>query len=286
MKRSNRVILIAIVALTFSAIILHQPALLSGTVMGLLTLYFQSKQRQKNSSLRQSASAEQALPFKRHTSSQPDNLAKSVRTLTRARVYIDEPNIFSGAYNNNLRIKYDHLAPALAQQGYSVEKIFLYAMEKPESNGYPSFLNRMEKSGIEVIERRARKTRDDVIRKDIDTWLATDIALDISEIDTVILVTGDNDFSYTVTRLQEMKKRVIVIGIEAITSQELREQADQWFNITHLHGVCERKVRPPKLRKSDVSSNKIHRHPRTTKPILKHATNKVVKIIKHNRTSA
>lgn len=265
MKRSSRVILIAIVAFTFAAVVLKQPALLSGTAMGLFALYFQPSQKKKTAlGLRHLPVSQQVPSSQSQTSSNSGDVTKIVHKSVKARTYIDDPNILSGAYANNLSVKYEHLAPALVQQGYNIEKTFLYVMGKPESSGYQFFLNRIKKSGIEVIERSARKIRDDLIRKDIDTWLATDIALGASEVDTVVLVTGDNDFSYTVARLQEMKKKVIVVGIEATTSKELREQADQWLNIEHLEGVCERKVRPPKLSTHDATTK--HRYPQPVKP--------------------
>lgn len=266
MKRKTLAILMAMAASTFGAAVLNQPILLLGAAIGVFVLYFQSKVRKKTASITNAA-------------------AETVAKLAKVNVYIDEPNIYSGAYGNNLSVDYGSIAPALAQLGYSAEKTFLYVMEKPESFGYQSFLSRVRQTEIEVIERGARKIQDDIVRKDIDTWLATDIALGVSEVDTVVLITGDNDFSYTVKRLQDMQKKVVVVGIKSTTSRELRSQADQWLDIEHLAGVCQRKVRPSKLSKPSISAVKPrYQHP--VKPKLKRTLNTSIEIMQDNRNSA
>ena len=301
MKQFSRLILVAIMMLTCGAAAFKKPALLSGTVMGLIALWRKTDQQEEKSTstvhrpptcesrpssevstISFSGSANEASYKPIKAMHEPTNFRHG---LTKVYAYIDEPNILSSAYVSNLLIHYESLVPALRKQGYSIEKATIYVMEKPESSGYQFFLNRMKNTDFEVIERNARTIGDDIIRKDIDTWLATDIALGASDVDTVVLVTGDNDFSYTVARLQEKNKKVVVVGVEANTSQELREQADHWLNITHLDGVCERKVRPPKLRKSHVDDSK----PRYTKPIklkTKPVIKRPVKVVESNRTTA
>lgn len=245
MKLSNCVVLGATLAVTCGAAVFKEPAFLSGTAVGLVALSDRADHKQKTKPLpvNHLPTHKIASSPKVSSISVANALPHNNRDLTKARLYIDGPNVMGSSHEHNLRVNYRYLIEALEKRGYSIEKTYVYAIQNLKSPNYHAFLKKMKKLDIEVIEREVRKAGNETIRKDIDTWLATDISLGASVVDTLILVTGDGDFNYTVKRLQEMKKKLVVIGVEADTNKELKKQADRWLDIQRLSHVCERRVK-------------------------------------------
>ncbi|EKU96614.1 hypothetical protein Lepto7375DRAFT_0080 [Leptolyngbya sp. PCC 7375] len=286
-QNSTCVILIAIIIWTFGALVLGELALLSGTVMSLVALYLQTEQRKVKKTFvvrRQLAHRDPPFP---HTPVPPPkvSVAEVLDELDQARVYIDGPYLLKSLEEYHLDMHYERFLSALEKQVFNIEKAYFYIKEDLELPDYGSFKEKLKNSKFDVIERYARKIGDRTICKDIDTWLATDVALDASDVNTLVLVTGDNDFAYTVKRLQQIKKKVVVVSIDANTSHELQSLPDQWLNITNLTGVCEKKEIPSKLPESQniVSSPSCKR---TVRPKPKPILNRPVRVNKPNRNTA
>jgi uncharacterized protein (TIGR00288 family) len=87
----------------------------------------------------------------------------------------------------------------------------------------------LHEAAIELIElpkRSASGKNSGDIRMVVD---ALDLAFNKLHIDTFVLVTGDSDFSPLVSKLREIDKEVIGIGIKSASSQLLIENCDEFI---------------------------------------------------------
>jgi uncharacterized LabA/DUF88 family protein len=69
-----------------------------------------------------------------------------------------------------------------------------------------------------------------------DATIACDAALFAHQVDRIVLVTGDSDFTGTVQRIQQLGTRVEVIGI-GFVAHALRTAADRFRNASEIPGL-------------------------------------------------
>src|SRR5207237_9142694 len=87
----------------------------------------------------------------------------------------------------------------------------------------------LHETAIELIEipRRAQSGKNSAgIRLSVD---ATDMAYAKAHIDTFVVVSGDSDFSPLVSKLKELGKHVIGLGMQDSTSDLLRDNCDEFI---------------------------------------------------------
>src|SRR5207253_7773815 len=95
----------------------------------------------------------------------------------------------------------------------------------------------LHEAAIELIEipRRAQTGKNSAdIRLCVD---AMDLAYSKDHIDTFVIVSGDSDFSPLVSKLKELGKHVIGLGMQESTSDLLRDNCDEFIYYEDLgHG--------------------------------------------------
>src|SRR5579862_7514607 len=87
----------------------------------------------------------------------------------------------------------------------------------------------LHEAAIELIEipRRAQTGKNSAdIRLCVD---AMDLSYSKEHIDTFVVVSGDSDFSPLVSKLKELGKRVIGLGMQESTSELLRDNCDEFI---------------------------------------------------------
>ena len=76
------------------------------------------------------------------------------------------------------------------------------------------------------------------VRGNVDIELAVDMLTLAPHLDTVILISGDGDFTYLVEAVQRLGCRVIVLshqsGMEGGIADTLRRQADEFIDVAHI----------------------------------------------------
>ena len=112
---------------------------------------------------------------------------------------------------------------------------------------FASYTAPLHEAAIELIEipRRAQTGKNSAdIRLCVD---AMDLAYSKDHIDTFVIVSGDSDFSPLVSKLKELGKHVIGLGMQDSTSELLRDNCDEFIYYEDL-GHAATLTRRPSIR--------------------------------------
>src|SRR5271168_5531727 len=139
-------------------------------------------------------------------------------------VFIDFENLALGFQNRRDRFDIDRVLERLVEKGKIVVKK-AYA----DWSRFSVYTPPLHEAAIELIEipRRAQSGKNSAdIRLVVD---AMDLAYAKTHIDTFVVVSGDSDFSPLVSKLKELGKHVIGLGMQESTSDLLRDNCDEFI---------------------------------------------------------
>src|SRR5262249_54779684 len=154
-------------------------------------------------------------PLKRH--SMPDG----ERSLA---VFVDFENLALGFQGRRERFDIARVLERLVEKGKIVAKK-AYA----DWNRFSAYTAALHEAAIELIEipRRGQTGKNSAdIRLCVD---AMDLAYSKDHIDTFVVVSGDSDFSPLLSKLKELGKHVIGLGMQPSTSDLLRDNCDEFI---------------------------------------------------------
>lgn len=152
---------------------------------------------------------------------------KSVRSGDGERalaVFIDFENLGLGFQNRRDRFDIHKVLERLVEKGKIVAKK-AYA----DWSRFSSYTTALHEAAIELVEipRRGVSGKNSAdIRLVVD---AIDLAYSKDHIDTFVIVSGDSDFSPLVSKLKELGKHVIGMGLADATSDLLRDNCDEFI---------------------------------------------------------
>ncbi|MDW8095608.1 MAG: NYN domain-containing protein [Aquificaceae bacterium] len=158
-------------------------------------------------------------------------------------ILIDGSNLFHAIRYMNIKIDYQKLLDFLKEDRRLVRAYFYGAVPQekdlkknsPEWESYirqRRFLEELSLQGIKVKLAKLRKLPSgEYIEKEVDIMLATDMLsmAYMNVFDTVVLVSGDSDFSYTVEEVQRIGKRVENATFKKTSSYQLRKICDRFL---------------------------------------------------------
>src|SRR5215210_6342712 len=139
-------------------------------------------------------------------------------------IFIDFENLALGFQNRRERFDIHRVLERLVEKGKIVAKK-AYA----DWNRFQPYTTSLHEAAIELIEipRRAQTGKNSAdIRLCVD---AMDLAYSKDHIDTFVIVSGDSDFSPLVSKLKELGKHVIGLGMQDSTSDLLRDNCDEFI---------------------------------------------------------
>jgi uncharacterized protein (TIGR00288 family) len=139
-------------------------------------------------------------------------------------IFIDFENLALGFQNRRDRFDIGRVLERLVEKGKIVAKK-AYA----DWNRFKEFTQQLHEAAIELIEipRRATSGKNSAdIRLCVD---AMDLAYSKEHIDTFVVLSGDSDFSPLVSKLKELGKHVIGLGMQESTSDLLRDNCDEFI---------------------------------------------------------
>ena len=172
---------------------------------------------------------------------QPTKPRPRKRTESRGRVaiMIDGANLYFGAKNLDIQIDYAKLLDLLkGESELAFARIYLATSDDQNQYG---FLHHVQQSGFEVKSKALIRRRDGSAKGNLDGEMITDLMLEQEQFDTVVLVTGDSDFAYTVATLKQRQGvRVEVMGLWQNTSSTLIEAADKFINLADIQNQVSR----------------------------------------------
>src|SRR5213076_97093 len=139
-------------------------------------------------------------------------------------IFIDFENLALGFQGRRDRFDIARVLERLVEKGKIVAKK-AYA----DWSRFAPYTAPLHEAAIELIEipRRAQSGKNSAdIRLVVD---AMDLAYAKSHIDTFVVVSGDSDFSPLVSKLKELGKHVIGLGMQQSTSDLLRDNCDEFI---------------------------------------------------------
>lgn len=151
----------------------------------------------------------------------------------RLALFIDHENVAIGARDIGYQFEVAPLLDALAERGRLITRR-AYA----DWNLFTSDRRDMVDSNIELIEIPQR--HDSVRKNAADIQMAVDameLALTRGFVSTFVIVSGDSDFTPLVSKLRELNKRVIGVGLKGSTSAMLPPACDEFIFYDRLEGV-------------------------------------------------
>src|SRR5436190_448213 len=139
-------------------------------------------------------------------------------------VFIDFENVGLGFQGRRDRFDIARVLERMVEKGKVVAKK-AYA----DWNRFVEYTRSLHEAAIELIEipRRSQTGKNSAdIRLCVD---AMDLAYSKDHIDTFVIVSGDSDFSPLVSKLKELGKHVIGLGMQDSTSDLLRDNCDEFI---------------------------------------------------------
>ncbi|MBN1878554.1 NYN domain-containing protein [bacterium] len=158
--------------------------------------------------------------------------------MLKAGIFVDAENVMrTGGWG----LRYDTLQEFVRAQNAHIIRANTYLAQDNEREAldvefrrkkdlYRSNLRQM---GYKVVLKPVRRYRDSegvlVTKANADLELAVDAIMQARELDYIVLLSGDGDFTRLVTACQDLGCRVDVIGLH-YCSRELREAADHFVS--------------------------------------------------------
>ena len=162
-------------------------------------------------------------------------------------VFIDFENLALG-YKGQGRFEIQLVLKRLLEKGKIVAKRAYCDWSRFHQYTVP-----LHEAAIELIEipKRAQTGKNSAdIRLCVD---AMDLAYSKDHIDTFVIVSGDSDFSPLVSKLKELGKHVIGLGMHASTSALLRDNCDEFI---YYEDLAQPVIQSAITIKTDVSENR------------------------------
>ncbi len=151
----------------------------------------------------------------------------------RLAIFIDHENVAIGARDIGYRFEVAPLVEALAERGRLIVRR-AYA----DWNLFKEDRRNLVDANIELIE---IPQRGDSVRKNAaDIQMAVDameLAFTRDFVSTFVIVSGDSDFTPLVSKLRELNKRVIGVGLKGSTSAMLPPACDEFIFYDRLDGA-------------------------------------------------
>jgi uncharacterized LabA/DUF88 family protein len=148
----------------------------------------------------------------------------------RVAVLADAQNLYHSAQSLHSRnIDYSQLLSKAVQNRELTRAIaYVIRADSPEEE---TFFEALEDIGFETKIKDIKTFQDGTKKADWDVGMSLDAVTLADHVDTVVLCTGDGDFSRLVSHLRHEGVRVEVMAFESSTADELRAVADTFIDL-------------------------------------------------------
>lgn len=188
--------------------------------------------------------------------SKQDELLKAVQPKRRTRVkpgeervgvFIDVQNMYYGARQLKGKLDFDALLQAAVLDRRLIQAT-AYVVESKEID-QSGFIALLQQRALDVRRKTLRVRADGSMKGDWDMELALDILEGAPDLDVVVLVSGDGDFTSLVKRVKKMGPKVEVIGFPRTTAKSLVGAADRFHPLDSKFMIYKRRVSPAKRKR-------------------------------------
>lgn len=148
-------------------------------------------------------------------------------------IFVDGNNIFHSAMQASIQIDYTKLLRVLTEDKDYLKAVF-YTGSDENADKQRSFLHWMTRNGWRVIKKPV-KPEGGTRRAHLEVEIATDMVMSVlNGAKTIILVSGDEDFAYPLSKIQDRDVRVIVAGYRNAMSNKLLDVADEFIELDQV----------------------------------------------------
>jgi len=148
----------------------------------------------------------------------------------RVAVLADSQNLYHSAQSQfNKNVDYNALLD-YAVNGRKLTRAIAYVITTDEQTEQP-FFNALEKIGFERKHKPIKEFHDGTKKADWDVGISLDAVTLATHVDTIVLCTGDGDFSRLCSHLRHEGVRVEVMSFKSSTAGELIDAADEFTNM-------------------------------------------------------
>jgi uncharacterized LabA/DUF88 family protein len=148
----------------------------------------------------------------------------------RVEVLIDVQNLYYSARNlYGAKVNFDAILKK-AISGRKFVRAFAYVVRTKTGEEKP-FFEALTKLGIETRIRDLQEFYGGAKKADWDVGITVDAIRTSTNVDVVILCSGDGDFVPLVEYLKNQGKRVEVIAFGRTASSKIKEAADEFFDL-------------------------------------------------------
>lgn len=145
-------------------------------------------------------------------------------------ILVDVQNVYyTTKHTFGRRFDYNALWAELSAK-YNIVKAFAYAIDRGDVK-QREFQNILRAIGFEVKLKPFIQRKDGSAKGDWDVGIVIDALEYCSDVDHVILLSGDGDFDLLAYKLRRDGKRVSVIGAQPLTAQSLIKACDNFIAI-------------------------------------------------------
>lgn len=153
----------------------------------------------------------------------------------RVAVLADSQNLYHSAQNSFSRnVNYNTLLES-AVNGRDLTRAIAYVIET-DTNDEQSFFDALDEIGFERKSKDIKEFADGTKKADWDVGMSLDAVTLANHVDTIILCTGDGDFSRLCSHLRHEGVRTEVMAFKKSASNELINEADQFINLSEKPG--------------------------------------------------
>ncbi len=149
----------------------------------------------------------------------------------RVAVLVDAQNLYHSAqslYSNN--IDYSSLLDKSVQDRELTRAIaYVIRADSPEEE---TFFDALTDIGFETKIKDIKTFSDGSKKADWDVGMSLDAVTLAEHVDTIVLCTGDGDFSRLCSHMRHEGVRVEVMGFDSSTAEELKDAADSFVDLS------------------------------------------------------
>jgi uncharacterized LabA/DUF88 family protein len=154
----------------------------------------------------------------------------------RIALFIDGANLYATAKSLGFDIDYKRLLKEFQSRGKLIRAFYYTALvDDQEYSSIRPLVDWLDYNGFAVVTKPTKEFVDSLGRRKVKGNMDIELA---DHIDHLVLFSGDGDFRSLVEAVQRKGVRVSVVSTNAtqpsMVADELRRQADEFIDITHL----------------------------------------------------
>jgi uncharacterized LabA/DUF88 family protein len=154
----------------------------------------------------------------------------------RIAVFVDAANLYHASTQAGIRIDFVQIARWFKEEVSNTVDLRFYTAYDPENTKQIQFLDDLVSLGYNVVKKPIKEFGS-FIKGNMDIELAVDAISNKENYDTLVLISGDGDFTYLINSLEKSYKKTVILSVGGFTSFELHLVADSYYFMNRIAKV-------------------------------------------------